>query len=639
MSFTFGTTPSLGGVAGAARFATRGRIGNGAGNGLAYPHPFFDLAHTYLPATMQALFHYCRYYFLTNPLINIVSFKMAQYPVTDIIVDSDSSREKKWWTEYLQDHLRWRAFQVEVGLDYNVYGNGLVSISYPFIKHLKCSTCGLEDTAEKLQRHWVYTNHAFRLSCPKCLTTGDAIRKDVYIKNESAIRLLRWNVEDIRISYHAFTGEEVYFYKMPPAVRNDILLGRKEFVQSTPEIYLQAVKDQKDVVLNSDQLFHMRKPTLAQYDRGWGIPPLMPVLKDAFYRQIMKKANETILTEAILPLRALFPQAGSGAADVYTSVSINDWRDAVAQEIAHWRRDPNYIPILPLPIGMQVIGGEGKALLLTAELRENAEEIVVGMGAVKEFVWGGAGWSGTQVSMRMIEQGFLGDIIGHRGLLNFSMRNIGAYLEREAPSAHFKPFKMVDDLQRKAYNMQLNQAGGMSLTTLMADSDYSLEDELALSEKELAQRMAFQEKQQIAMAKAQGEVGLVQARYQARAQALVAQAQQQPQDAMGAQQMPADANMGQSAPQFAESRLNAGQNLQGNAGVDLLGMAQAQAAMIASQPPDMQTTALANLRLRSPELADLTKQFISRNQAMAEQQAVMDARLMPEQRAPRRAGG
>lgn len=638
MSFTFGGGGvAMGGPAGAARFSARGRLANGAGYGLAYPHPFFDLAHTYLPATLQALFHYCRYYFLTNPLINVVAFKMSQYPVTDVIIDTDSKREKTWWTEYVQDHLRWRAFQIEVGLDYNVYGNGLVSISYPFVKHLKCTTCNFSDTAEKLQRHWVFTNHAFRLSCPKCNTVGDAHRNDIYIKNESGIKLLRWNVEDIRISYHPFTGAELYFYKIPPAVRNDVLLGRKDFVQNTPEIFLQAVKEQKDVVLNSDQIFHMRKPTLAQQDRGWGIPSMLAVLKDAFYRQVMKKANETVLVESILPMRALFPQSGSGSADVYTSIQITDWRDSVAQEISNWRRDPNYIPILPLPIGMQVIGGDGKALLLTGELRENAEEIVVGMGAVKEFVWGGAGWSGTQVSMRMIENGFIGDILHHKRMLNFVLGGVGNYLEKEAPPAHYKPFKMVDDLQRKAFYAQLKQMGGLSMSTLMADSDFDLGDELALSKKELHQRMEVQREEQKAMAEMQGEISLIQARYQARGQQIMqeAMAPQQPQEAPPG----ADQSMGQSVPQFAQSRLNASQNLNGQPGVNLLGMARMQAQMLLAQPPDMRETALENLRVRSPELADLTQQAM--NQLEAEQAAAaqtqVDMRPMPEQRAPRRA--
>jgi hypothetical protein len=32
------------------------------------------------------------------------------------------------------------------------------------------------------------------------------------------------------------------------------------------------------------------------------------------------------------------------------------WRKRIEAEIHKWRQDPNYIPILPLPIGNETIG-------------------------------------------------------------------------------------------------------------------------------------------------------------------------------------------------------------------------------------------------------------------------------------------
>src|SRR5262245_56519085 len=98
--------------------STRGRIQGSLLQGINYPNPFFDVAHTYLPPTMKQLFRWCRYYFLTNPLINATVFKLAQYPVTDIMVEADSDAQKEQWEQYLQGHLHYRSFQAEVGLDY-----------------------------------------------------------------------------------------------------------------------------------------------------------------------------------------------------------------------------------------------------------------------------------------------------------------------------------------------------------------------------------------------------------------------------------------------------------------------------------------------------------------------------------------
>lgn len=71
--FSVGTGPSS-----AMRFAqTRGRIHGSPVQGVNYPSPFFDIAHTYLPVTVKQLFRWCRYYFLTNPLINATEIGRA----------------------------------------------------------------------------------------------------------------------------------------------------------------------------------------------------------------------------------------------------------------------------------------------------------------------------------------------------------------------------------------------------------------------------------------------------------------------------------------------------------------------------------------------------------------------------------
>jgi intein/homing endonuclease len=307
--------------------------------GVNYPSPFFDVAHTYLPTTVKALFRWCRYYFLTNPLINATVFKLSEYPVTDVLIDHENDEVKRLWEEFLYDQLRYQAFRVELGLDYHVYGNAFVGLSFPFHKHLTCTQCGFQEQARKIRDRWVFTNFNFRLNCPQCGNVGEALVKDFYIKDPSGIRLIRWNPENIEVSYNEISGQYNYFYTIPGPLRNDIVVGKKDVVESIPQIFIQALKQQKGIVFNKDMLFHLRRPTLATQDRGWGTPLLLPVLKDAFYLTIMKKSQESVLLEHILPLRVLFPQAGSGTSDPFTTVNLETWREHVSQEIARWRMD------------------------------------------------------------------------------------------------------------------------------------------------------------------------------------------------------------------------------------------------------------------------------------------------------------
>jgi hypothetical protein len=961
-AFSMGTGPGS-----SMRFShTRGRIQGSPYSGVYYPSPFFDVAHTYLPVTVKQLFRWCRYYFLTNPIINAAVFKLAEYPVTELIIDHENPEVVRLWTEFFQDHLRYRPFQIECGLDYyclagstrvvtrdgvlpiqelagrdvdvlseggvyrhasfhfygrqrlwevhttdgvvlateehrwptwshiekkivwcttkslahksvprvvaprpaqnddfycgfrhgvvfgdgtvsnggrqahlilytaekrelakyfeghcssitehhakkylgvyglppaykkvpdeqasaaywygftcgllatdgsvskrgdsslsqkdpavlleiskrlpwfgmlggrvseycswnsftkreetfnvltlkkqtmsaqdflrpdqrarfermfkptgygrfvlvskvvptdrvepvycciepethsfviehgmltgNCYGNAMTSIFYPFVKYLTCRDCGFTEEARKIRDHWTFTNIEYRLTCPKCGHTSDATAWDYYYRNAGGVRLIRWNCENVEISYNEVTGESKYFYNIPPTVRNDIVIGKKDTVEGLPQVFIQAMKERKGIVFSKDNFFHFKRPTLANEDRGWGIPLILPVLKDTFYLQLMKKAQESILLEHIVPLRVLFPQPGSGASDPFTTVNLAMWREQVANEIARWRSDSAYIPILPLPIGNQTIGGDGRALLLTQEIQTWSEQIINGMHVPLEFIKGGLSYAGTNVSMRMLENQFIGYIYRHKQQVRWVMKNIAAFMGWPEVKIRFRPFKMADDIQRKAYMFQLNQAGKISDTTLLADSDLDQknEDEVMLSE--LDKRLESTKKQQLAMAEIQAESQVIMSKAQAKAQQVMMQAQQAPMapGEPGGPEMTDSSPGGQEAagalPGGMQSSLNGDQRLgqqgQPQMGADIQQMAQMIAQQYVTLTPQQQQMALQNLQAQSPELAQLVQQYaaqLQQQQGQAEQgqagQPQVDMRPLPDARSPRR---
>jgi hypothetical protein len=605
-----------------------GRVDNAVSNRFSYPHPFFDLASTWMPTTLRALLVWCRYYFFTHPLINTISYRMAEYPVTDIVIDHERPATAEKWSDFLQEQLRIRSFQIESGLDYNVYGNAFVSIWYPLRKYLRCSHCRRVEEAMRIRDRWTYVGHSFRLTCSGCDHTGPAEPFDIYVRSPDEIRLHRWNPEDIDIQVSELNGEHTYYYSPPLTLRNDILSGKKEIVATTPQLFLQSVKESKAIILSPDNIFHFKRPTLSGKDRGWGLPLILPVLKSAFYLQVMQKAQEQILVEHIVPMRVLYPQPSTGSSDPYAVTNLSAWREAVGAEIARWRIDRNYIPILPLPIGQQIVGGDGKALLLNAEMQAVAETIVTGMGVPKELIYGGASWSGSNVSLRMLENIFLGYILMHKRMLRWVIERVSTFLGWPMVTARMKPFKMADDLQQRAFELQLAQLGKLSDTTLLARGDYSQAKENELIVTETKARLQAMRAQQIAMAEIQGEQQLVMARYQVKAQQLQQQAAAAP---------PAQGEAGDQGG--AMGQMASPLTMQQGPGMDLRMAAQQQAMALATQPPELQQQTLAALAQQmGPEYAAAVQQALAQmgppQGAPAAPQ--VDARPLPQQRAPRR---
>ena len=223
---------------------------------------------------------------------------MADYPITDIILDTEKQDLKESWNSFLNEQLRYRPFQIEIGLDFYTYGNALVSIFYPFVKMLRCTRCGFEKQAS--DAIYRFMNFEFHWQCEQCDHAGIAKVRDHYIKAPKGIKLLRWNPEDIDIRYNDISGEYEYYYSIPVQLKNDIIIGKKSAVESVPQLFIDALRLRKAVVFSRDNIYHFKRPTLAGKDRGWGTPMILPVLKDTFYLQVLRKAQECLTLSSLL---------------------------------------------------------------------------------------------------------------------------------------------------------------------------------------------------------------------------------------------------------------------------------------------------------------------------------------------------
>lgn len=639
---------------------------------MMYPSPFFDLASTWMPQGIKSLFYWLRYYFLNNGFFNVVVSKLAEYPITNILFEAEGEEASLKWSTYFNRTLRYRLFQLEVGLDYFVYGNSFVSVRHRFIKHLSCSACRWTAAASACRSNWTFQSHEFRLRCPRCGHSGPAMVRDVQTPSATGVRLVRWNPEDITIKEHPTSGTKTYYYEIPATLKNDIALGRPSIVEEVPQIFIEAVKKNMAVILPSEEVYHVARPTVSGFDKGWGIPLLLPVLKDGFQMQVLKKAHEVILLEHMIPLRAIFPQPAAGTADPFSSIPLTLWKEQISSELARFRWDPGYIPIMPLPIGHQSLGGEGKALLLDQQITAKAEEIVVQIGVPKEIIFGGASWSGSNVSMRSVENFFLGYLIEQEGLLHFIMDKISTVLDWPKAQARFAPFRMAEDMQRKQLLLQVKQMQApLSWTTLFNEFNLNAKDESKMMAREAKEQTEAQRVVQKGLTLMQNEMAALQAKGQAEAQQeQMAMAQgpapgepgaaQNAQDSQGMQAPPQDAAQAQQAQAATtapsgselfsaavESKLTAGHA--GTRGMPPMQMAQVIAQMMQGMSPAEQKVALEELKKQSPELYSLVLQVLSQAAqapapdappqpaAKAPKTPGVDMRPMPEQRPPRRA--
>lgn len=355
--------------------------------GMRYPNQFFDLSQQYMPPTIKELFKWCTFYYYNSPLIGAALKKMSRYPITDVIIEDSHESVRNYWNHVFNDCLHIKNRLMEISLDRHVYGNCFISLNLPFTRMLKCKACGYG--APIKQWKWKFTNNfQFYGDCPSCGASGDLTVNDVNYKDVKKVRILRWNPENIEIKHNEYTGDSVYLYTVPRRLRLAIMSGDKDIVASMPKIVIDAVREQKKIRMSSDNFIHLKESSLAEQDQGWGKPAILHVLKDMFYFYTLRRAQEAIALEHIVPFDIIYPMPNAQQ-DPYVHTDLSDWKNKIKNIIEKHRRDPNFKAVIPIPIGFGRLGGDGKALLLGPEIQYITQTVVGGLGIPQEFLFGG----------------------------------------------------------------------------------------------------------------------------------------------------------------------------------------------------------------------------------------------------------
>ncbi len=481
-----------------------------------YPNPFFDLANNHIPSNIKSLFKYCHSFFHTDPFLSNVVRKVTEYPLTEILYDTEVDlATRKKYDKILHEKLNINTFLLEIGLDYHTYGNCFISM---FAKKKRFLKIKGQDAKPIDKVNYKFRNFEFYIKDP---VTGDEVKAEVMdeaINSMEAIRMLRWNPENIDIDYNPITGESTYYYNIPNDVRKKITRGEKSMIEDTPMIFMDAIKNKKRIELDKKSFYHFKRPGLSESDMGWGKPMILAALKKIYYLQILQRGNEAIAHEHIVPKKAISP-ANTATLDPLTQLNLPKWKGQIEGTVKKWKRDPNHIAVFPIPIGYQELGGNARGLMLTPEMKFLEESIINSLGVPIEFIKGGASWTGSSVSLRIVENMFL----TYRNLLldflnHFLIPKLVSFLNYPEVKLKFKAFKMSDDAQSKQLMLQLAELGKLSDQQLLDAFGFTYEEVTKEMKATMEESLEQQKRQAKNQAEAQGEATIIQQKMAVRAQ-------------------------------------------------------------------------------------------------------------------------
>lgn len=487
-------------------------------NLVRYPNPFFDLSRNFIPKQIKSLFKYCRDFFYTTGFLRNTVGKLTAYPITDVLYDSNiDEKSRDMYSVAFAHKLKLKKFLEEVGLDYFCFGNCFVTVYMKPKRLLTCISCKNSVTINAVK--FKFEKYKFVGKCTGCgAEKAEFIPSDVTTTSIDNFRLLRLPPENVDIEYNPITGSSSYYYTVSAKLRGQILSGNRTVLSEIPLVFLESIQAGKKIELDAGNIFHFKTPTLAEEDQAWGKPIILSAMKTIYYLQTLRRGNEAIANEHIVPKKTISP-ANTATMDPFSQLNLRKWTGEVETTIKKWKVDPNYIAVFPIPMQYQELGGNARALLLTPEMKFVEEDIINSLGVPIEFIKGGASWTGSSVSLRIIENLFLSYRENLTDMLNyFVIPKMVDLLSYPRIFLKFQRFRMADDSESKQLAINANAGGKISDATLVEELGYDYEDEVSAmnnsATKSLEQKEKFGEQE----ATIQGKQQVILARYQTRAQ-------------------------------------------------------------------------------------------------------------------------
>jgi hypothetical protein len=453
-------------------------------NGVDYPLRFFNMLHFERPRTLAEIFKWCIILDESHGLLNRITDTMARYPITHAVVTGDIGENTDDWAKWLNEKIGMEEL-VSNGKDYYVFGNTIVTVVPPFKRYLICPKCQSykmhcinDDNYEDKPFKWKFINFKFIAEChdKQCKYNGIMEVKDEYLEGKEFrdnLTIVRWPIANIKVRDLAIAGKKKIYYKLEEKYKKPIQKGDRFIVANVPYTFILACKQNSNapvIELPSDMTFHYKHETITEPEwEGLAKPFFFSAWKDIFMSFVLRKAQECIASDHLIPNRFLFPQATPGGRDPLSQIDGGSWVSSVLTVLKRQQNDPNEIGVVPFPLGYQAVGGQGKALSLREEIELQDRRILTQMGVPPELIYGGMTWSGSNVSLRMLENLFLYYINKQNKFLKFLVKYAADNSSLECPkSVELSPFKMADDLQQINMLLQLGATGRISETTSLS---------------------------------------------------------------------------------------------------------------------------------------------------------------------------
>lgn len=491
--------------------ASRGRQ-EPSGTPSVFPSPFMDAASAYLPTNLTEMFDIAEYAWLTYGPFREAVKRAVAYFMTKVRLDGGADKEQQA-AEALLDSIGLLRIVKTMGLNYCVYGTSFLSVHIPFIRSLRCGKCRVEYVAQfyDYQLKSGASGPEFHSRCARCDYSGRFDRVDRHDPDVTKLRPIYWNPRRIHVRPHPVTGEREIYWNIDPLLVREIKAGTRFYVTSMPWSMIEACY-QRDpwYRFNEDEIYVMSEPALAGLDiHAWGIPMILSNVKTLFYIQLLRKYDEALAMDFVVPFRILHPKGGAEGAgiDALQMIGGEQFVAQMQSMIARRRADPTTVQVSPVAVGYQMLGGEAKSLAPKENLQYAGDEFLNGCGFPAQLFQGNLEYDARPGALRVFEQTWSVLPEQNNRLVDWFVKKVCRRYGYGPMTGAMEPVTQADDLERRMLISQGAAAGDISKGTAYhaLGFDFLSEQEKVVSEQREIDRLRQEAEEEMQAAQSAGQ--------------------------------------------------------------------------------------------------------------------------------------
>ena len=455
-----------------------------------FPDPFLDMASLATPRSMSELMLLSEYLWLKNGTYSAGAGRIVRYFVTEVEFDEPNEKLKNFMTK----RLRVEECLVRSGDNLMAYGNDFSTLVRPFRRYLACTSCNRTEVPIQ-NANWYFQDYRFFAHCSRCKKTTRHVHVDRKSNEEDRFTIKNWSPHEMLLRWHPYSGHTEYFWRISPDLKNEIRKGTKFYVEHCPWEIIETIRRNELFQFAPEAVYHMCERSLAGVRHaGWGLPRMLSNFSQAWYTQVLKRFNEALAQDYIIPFRTITPppprsgqSGGVAGIDPVATIDLGQFRGNVQRMISDHRRDPARWHILPFPIEYKALGGEAKMLAPKELLDQGQDEFLNGIGIPANLYRFDLQMQVVPSVLRLFQQNWVHLVNNYNGFLEWATEKVCTELNWDKPdTARLKPVRFADDLEVRNTLMQLASANMISRGTAFAPLGVNSAEE---------QRRIFQEQE------------------------------------------------------------------------------------------------------------------------------------------------